>query len=103
MVCEAAKFLWIHAQLSGHLDVRMTEVVLLSSIYPDLQIFGNALLRHDVTGRNPKSCAFDSGLVRVAGAQVPYLNGQLRTSLLECAASVKKWCPRRDSNARPLA
>ena len=48
MVCKAAELPWIHPQLPGHLDLRMTEVVPLSSVYPHLQILRNAFLRHVV-------------------------------------------------------
>src|ERR1700730_6395768 len=46
MVCKAAELPWIHVQLPGHLDLRMTEVVPLSNVYPNLQILWNPFLRH---------------------------------------------------------
>jgi len=46
MVRQFAELLWIHPQLPGHLDVPMTEVEPLSSIYPNLQSLRNARLRH---------------------------------------------------------
>jgi hypothetical protein len=46
MVCKAAELPWIHAQLPGHLDLRMTEMIPLSSVYPNLQILWNPFLRH---------------------------------------------------------
>jgi hypothetical protein len=48
MVCQSAEFLRIHTQFPGHLDLRITEMVPLSSVYPNLQVLWNPFLRHVV-------------------------------------------------------
>ena len=51
VICQTAKFLWIHSKLSSHLDVHIREAKLFLGLYPFLVLIIHSLNNRFLKGR----------------------------------------------------